>query len=268
MKRKLFFLFDKLKISRNERMAVSVLMVLLASIFLANKLINPSSPYNEKDYQKLDKKFQKRAAILKRKEHAILSRYKGKPSSKAAENSISTDTVKQKSTKTKKINPQHNAEININTSGLHELQKLPGVGPATARRIIQYRKKKGVFKSTSELLEIKGIGHATLKKMEPFIFLKGMRTKPSSLSENHSQDQKTDKVSKEQASSDHSPININTANAQELESLPGIGPSLSHRIITYRKKNGFYKSKSTLLKIKGVGKKTLAKIKPFIKLRE
>jgi competence protein ComEA len=268
MKRKLFFLFDKLKITRNERMAVSVLMVLLASVFLANKFINPSSPYNEKDYQKLDEKFQKRAAILKHKEHAILARYKGKPSSKPAAGGISADTVKRKNARTKRTKPLHDAEININTTGLHELQKLPGVGPATARRIIQYRKKKGAIKSLSELLKIKGIGHATLHKMKPFILLKNSSPSTNSPSKTPVQTPKTKKEPRPRAPSKHSKININTANAQELESLQGIGPSLSHRIIAYRQRNGHYKSKSTLLKIKGVGKKTLAKIKPFIKLRK
>ena len=48
--------------------------------------------------------------------------------------------------------------ININTAGTSELEKLPGIGPATAKKIIDHRKKYGSFKSKEGLLDISGIG--------------------------------------------------------------------------------------------------------------
>jgi len=48
--------------------------------------------------------------------------------------------------------------ININTAGTSELEKLPGIGPATAKKIIDHRNKYGNFKSKEELLDISGIG--------------------------------------------------------------------------------------------------------------
>jgi competence protein ComEA len=60
------------------------------------------------------------------------------------------------------------------------------------------------------------------------------------------------------------PININTASQAELESLPGIGPVIAQRIIDYRKKNGPFKRKEDIQKVKGIGPKTFADLKDKI----
>jgi competence protein ComEA len=61
--------------------------------------------------------------------------------------------------------------ININTAGIGDLIKLPGIGKQTAEKIIQLRNKKGSFKKLSELLEVKGIGSIKLNKIESYIFI-------------------------------------------------------------------------------------------------
>lgn len=61
------------------------------------------------------------------------------------------------------------------------------------------------------------------------------------------------------------PVNINTASAAELDTLPGIGGVLSQRIIDYRSQNGRYQNVDELLNVKGIGDKLLAKIKPYVK---
>lgn len=61
-------------------------------------------------------------------------------------------------------------------------------------------------------------------------------------------------------------ISINSATATQLTSLPGIGATYAQRIIEYRETNGDFTSVDELVKVRGIGEKTLEKIKPFIKL--
>lgn len=59
--------------------------------------------------------------------------------------------------------------VNINTADRGELQRLPGVGPATAEKIIDYRRQIGRFRSPEQLIDVKGIGPKTFEKMRPFV---------------------------------------------------------------------------------------------------
>ncbi|MFT5697699.1 MAG: competence protein ComEA [Desulforhopalus sp.] len=59
--------------------------------------------------------------------------------------------------------------VNVNTADKTELTEIPGVGSATADAIVKYRNANGKFKSANDLLNIKGIGEKTLKKMKPFL---------------------------------------------------------------------------------------------------
>ena len=61
--------------------------------------------------------------------------------------------------------------ININTADQAVLEELAGVGPVTASAIVQWRTEHGQFSSPDELLEVSGIGEATLEKLRPHITL-------------------------------------------------------------------------------------------------
>lgn len=57
-------------------------------------------------------------------------------------------------------------KININTAGRDELDKLTGIGPSTAEKIIEYRTTHGKFKNISELMNVPGIGEKKLAKFK------------------------------------------------------------------------------------------------------
>ena len=59
-------------------------------------------------------------------------------------------------------------------------------------------------------------------------------------------------------------ININTATAQQLTALPGVGEKLAARIVEYRQKQGGFKNVSELMNVQGLGEKNLARIQAYL----
>ena len=60
------------------------------------------------------------------------------------------------------------------------------------------------------------------------------------------------------------PINLNTATAEQLEAIPGIGPVLAQRIIEYRQTHGRFQSVDELLEVRGIGPKRLENMRPYV----
>lgn len=61
-------------------------------------------------------------------------------------------------------------------------------------------------------------------------------------------------------------VNINTATAEQLEMLPGIGESRAQAVVEARKRSGGFKRVEDLLEVKGIGESSLDKLRPFLTL--
>jgi competence protein ComEA len=61
--------------------------------------------------------------------------------------------------------------VNLNTATMEGLETLPGVGPVTAQKILDWRTAHGAFTSVDELLEVDGIGEKTLAQLAPHVTL-------------------------------------------------------------------------------------------------
>jgi len=59
--------------------------------------------------------------------------------------------------------------VDLNTATVAELDRLPGVGPSTARAIVEHRSRNGPFASVDDLLAVRGIGPAKLAELKPFV---------------------------------------------------------------------------------------------------
>jgi competence protein ComEA len=66
--------------------------------------------------------------------------------------------------------------VNINTADAAQLAFLPRVGTKAAQRIIDYRKEHGAFKTTSDLMQVKGFGDKTFERLNPYLTVNGTTT--------------------------------------------------------------------------------------------
>jgi competence protein ComEA len=67
-----------------------------------------------------------------------------------------------------------------------------------------------------------------------------------------------------QSAASKAKVNINTASASELETLPRVGPKIAQRIIDFRTKNGNFKKVEDIMKIQGIGEKVFENIRDLI----
>jgi competence protein ComEA len=164
-------------------------------------------------------------------------------------------------------------KVDVNTASQQELEALPGIGPATAAKIIAGRP----YSSINDLSRA-GVSDATIEKLKPVA--KAGRVKSDETSSSKKADEKpAAKTSESKASAEKSakaeksesktakaassgPVDLNTASAEELEALPGVGEATAKKIVDGRP----YSSVDDLAKA-GVSKGTIDKIRDSVVVR-
>ena len=140
--------------------------------------------------------------------------------------------------------------IDPNRADEVELDRLPGVGPATARAIVAAREEGHSFRRSEDLETVRGIGPSTAARLAPFLDLD--RPPPAS-------------AAVRAPSSAPSTVDVNRATADELTALPGIGPALAGRIVDERRKQMF-RSVEDLERVPGIGPATVERLRGHVRV--
>ncbi|MEO0606505.1 MAG: helix-hairpin-helix domain-containing protein [Myxococcota bacterium] len=122
--------------------------------------------------------------------------------------------------------------IDVDLAEAYALQAIPGIGSATASRIVADRARRGPFRSVDDLQRVPGVSAATVEAMRPFVVANGSPL-----------------------------VDVNTASAPRLELLPGIGPVLAERIVAHREAHGPFSSIRALTEVPGVRSRVVEQLR-------
>jgi competence protein ComEA len=168
--------------------------------------------------------------------------------------------------------------IDLNRADHAELLQLPGVGETTARRIEDYRAAHHGFRDVDELRQVRGVGPALMERLRPLVEVEPFEgdedfdptppddlpgPAPAARRDRPSDAAKGQAPAARKANALARAVNINRASAEELQRLPGVGPTLAARIIHSRELRPF-KSADDLRHVGGIGAKKLELMRPFV----
>lgn len=136
--------------------------------------------------------------------------------------------------------------IDLDRAGVREIERLPGVGPALARRIVADRESRGAFGGISGLDRVAGVGPATLARLAPHLSFSGVRTENIAVAAD-------------------SLVDLNRATVGELEALPGIGPQKARAIVAFRDSAGPFRHVDDVKRVPGVSAALLGRLAPKLR---
>lgn len=153
--------------------------------------------------------------------------------------------------------------IDPNRAPPEELRRLPGVGPARARAIVEAR-TAAPFAGPEDLLRVPGIGPASLARLRPYLALEaesraravvpGLAGSPAGAG------------GAEAAGGAGARLDVNRADTLALQRLPGIGPSKARGIVETRQRLGGFRRVEDLLEVPGIGPATLERLRHRVRV--
>jgi competence protein ComEA len=146
------------------------------------------------------------------------------------------------------------APVDLNSASQKELEALPGVGEATAKKIIAGRP----FKSVDDLAKA-GVPAKTIDSLKPLVTVGAAPAAAAPAAPKAPAAAPTPPAAPAQAKAPKAPVDLNSASQKELEALPGVGEATAKKIIAGRP----YKSVDELAKA-GVPAKTVDSLKPLV----
>ena len=122
--------------------------------------------------------------------------------------------------------------IDVDRAAVGELSRLPGVGPALAKRIFADRESHGAFGSIQGLKRVRGFGPVLLELLRPHLSFGGVSAEAHETTLPNT-------------------VDVNLATVADLVGLPGIGPARARAIVAFRQRNGPFRQLDDLKQVPG-----------------
>jgi competence ComEA-like helix-hairpin-helix protein len=142
--------------------------------------------------------------------------------------------------------------IDLNSATSEQLQTIPGVGASTADKIIAARP----YRTVEDLLNVPGVGPSKFERWKSYVRVgaSAMHVTPGSA------------AAGSPVAAAGGKVNINTASAEELQKLSGVGPSTAQAIVDFRAANGRFNTIEDLDKVPRIGPAFIEKVRPYVTL--
>lgn len=145
-------------------------------------------------------------------------------------------------------------KIDPNRATALELARLPRVGLSLAQRIVADRDSNGPFQTLADLDRVSGIGPGLLREVGPHLMFRGDAREAREAAV----------ASGPLPPPAPLPVNLNTAPASEIETLPLIGPSRAIAIVAWRERHGSFKNVDDLVLVPGVSRRMADAIRHLV----
>ena len=156
--------------------------------------------------------------------------------------------------------------IDADRAGAQELARLPRVGLALAKAIVADREAHGPFEAIGGLDRVPGIGPGLLTVIGPHVTFSGTARAPVTSAASPG----GGALSQPTVAAPAFPpaaLDLNSATADELVRLPGIGPSRARDIVAYRERHGSFSRVADLDRIPGIGPAAMAKLGTLVRVQ-
>ena len=161
--------------------------------------------------------------------------------------------------------------LELNAASAAELEQLPHIGAVLAERITAYRDQIGGFSNREQLLEVEGIGEATLYEIYDLLYLENEtfpepepEPEPAGAPAPAAAPQPTETA----APAVTFPLDLNRATAAELEQIPEMQPELAEKIVAFRQQIQAFSSVYELLYVDGMTEAYFVQFRDYVQITE
>lgn len=167
--------------------------------------------------------------------------------------------------------------LELNAASAAELEQLPHIGAVLAERITAYRDQIGGFSNREQLLEVEGIGEATLYEIYDLLYLENETFPEPEPAESPApaevpQPAETAPPATEPpaaaAPAVTFPLDLNQATAAELEQIPEMQPELAEKIVAFRQQIQAFSSVYELLYVDGMTEAYFVQLRDYVQITE